>query len=77
MTIIKPAFELIAVGGALFVLFHLFRHRPPLNNVVPMRKREIEVDFDKQRVLETKRIDALEKQDLLVELNRSRNERDK
>lgn len=75
MTLIKPALELIAFGGGMFVLFYLFRHRPPLDNVTPAKEREIKVDFDKRRDTESKRINSLERDELLAELNRDRSQK--
>lgn len=75
---IKAVLSVISVGGALWVLFMIFRGKSRSLESAPTKKlQDIKIDFDSRRMSEAKRIDALEKQDLLVELNRSRSERDK
>lgn len=66
--------QLIAVcaaGGLLFLLFTIFRHRLPLDDS-PKIEREVHVDFDAKRKAEAERIGALDKEELLAEMNRDR-----
>lgn len=69
---IKAVLSVVSVGGALFVLFHLFTRRPPLDTITPEKEREIHVDFDEKRDAAAKHVASLEREDMKEEWKRER-----